>query len=438
MKKKLSIGLAAVMTVSLLAGCSGGNAGQDTSSASTGNNETQQQVQTVEKKDVVIWHVFTDYQMEAFQKIVDEFNASQEEVNVIVQAQPYNDFDEKVMQAVRNGEGPDIILDYPSTVMNYLEEGLVTDLSTYVSDAEIGIEGFEESLSPAVYQEATQFGEGGLYVMPVVTTGPVFFYNKTLYDDLGLKAPETWDELVENCKVIKEKNGMRGFGFDELEDGAQILLMQNNAGYVDVDANKVTFNTEKAAEVFEWFAEQVNQDYFKLKPDDYFSTEFGAEAIASFIGSAAGYTYVVDAVGDKFEFATAPLPQGGEIEWSPAWNRGAIVFKSDEDTERAAYLFLKYFVSPEVNTQWCIDYEAISPYLAVNDSEKLQSYLKENPGLMSLSESLDTVGYIPAFRGSSTVRSELSKAIQEVSTGIKDASTALSDAEKVCNDEMSE
>ena len=441
-RRLAALAAAVLMLVSLFAGCASKTANDTPAANNTQTTDTKTNDSTpadstaaAEPTEVVVWHCFTENQLDAFQKIVDDFNASQSEVVVTVQAQPYNDWDTKVMQAVRNGTGPDIIFDYPSTVAHYVNDGFVVNLSKYVDDPEIGIEGFKDSLSASVYAEATQFADGGLYCMPVCTTGTVLFYNKTMYDELGLSVPTTWEEMAENCKAIYEAKGIPGFGYDSLVDGAQIILMQAGSQYADLAAGKVDINTESTVAAYQWFADQVNAGYFKLQPDDYFSTEYGAGAIASFIGSAAGYSYVVDAVGDSFEQACAPIPQGS-TKWAPAWNRGLIAFTSDEATERASYLFMKYFVTPEVNKEWCEAFSAVSPYTAVASDADFQSYLSENPALLALNGELDAVGYIPAFDASSTVRDEISKALQEASTGIKTAETALADAEAVCNAEM--
>ncbi|MDO5684237.1 MAG: extracellular solute-binding protein, partial [Propionibacteriaceae bacterium] len=41
------------------------------------------------------------------------------------------------------------------------------------------------------------------------TTTSAVFYNKTMFDDLGLKAPSTFDELVAASNTIKEKKGIK-------------------------------------------------------------------------------------------------------------------------------------------------------------------------------------------------------------------------------------
>ena len=47
---------------------------------------------------------------------------------------------------------------------------------------------------------------GRLWGFPFSSSGTVTFYhNKDMFDELGIEEPDTYDELVEICKIIKEK-----------------------------------------------------------------------------------------------------------------------------------------------------------------------------------------------------------------------------------------
>ena len=140
---------------------------------------------------VSIWHTFTDEQQAALEKFAADFNASQSDYEVIVESQAYSGFLDSVYNAVANGVGPNIIINYASTAADYVKDGLVVDLSQYVFDAEIGMADVYASLPEAIKAETVGFEDGGMYALPAVTTGPIFFINKTLYDELGLTAPTT-------------------------------------------------------------------------------------------------------------------------------------------------------------------------------------------------------------------------------------------------------
>lgn len=178
---------------------------------------------------VTIWHTFTDAQQTALEKFAADFNASQSDYEVVVESQAYSGFLDSVYNAVANGVGPNMIINYASTAADYVKDGLVVDLSKYVFDDEIGMADIYNSLPDSIKAETVGFSDGGMYALPAVTTGPIFFINKTIYDELGLTAPTTWEELAENSKKIYEAKGIAGFAADSLTDMMQALMMQSGA-----------------------------------------------------------------------------------------------------------------------------------------------------------------------------------------------------------------
>ncbi len=366
---------------------------------------------------VSIWHTFTDAQQAALEKFAADFNATQTEYEVVVESQAYSGFLDSVYNAVANGVGPSIIINYASTAADYVEDGLVVDLSQYIFDEEIGMADVYNSLPDSIKAETTGFVDGGLYALPAVTTGPIFFINQTLYDELGLKAPTTWAELAENSKIIYEAKGIPGFAADSLTDMMQALMMQSGAGYIDVASKSVLFDTEAATAWLAWFGENVQKGYFALNPTgDYWSNDFNAGMVASYLGSCAGVPYIVP---DGFEYSVAPMVRGDVTNWFPAWNRGPIVFNKDEATNKGAYLFIKYFLSPEVNCAWAQAMNAISPYGTTQASEAYTAFAADlAPSLVAVQDNLDVAGALPTVTGSYAVRTALQDAAIAVAGGM--------------------
>lgn len=366
---------------------------------------------------VSIWHTFTDAQQAALEKFAADFNATQTEYEVVVESQAYSGFLDSVYNAVANGVGPSIIINYASTAADYVEDGLVVDLSQYIFDEEIGMADVYNSLPDSIKAETTGFVDGGLYALPAVTTGPIFFINQTLYDELGLKAPTTWAELAENSKIIYEAKGIPGFAADSLTDMMQALMMQSGAGYIDVASKSVLFDTEAATAWLAWFGENVQKGYFALNPTgDYWSNDFNAGMVASYLGSCAGVPYIVP---DGFEYSVAPMVRGDVTNWFPAWNRGPIVFNKDEETNKGAYLFIKYFLSAEVNCAWAQAMNAISPYGTTQASEAYAAFAADlDPSLVAVQDNLDVAGALPTVTGSYAVRTALQDAAIAVAGGM--------------------
>ncbi len=415
MKRIITLFLALALALSLV-GCSSQNGGSTTQDGKT---------------RVVLWHTYTEDQQAFIDQAVADFNATHEDIEVVVETQVLKDFESKVMQAVSTGTGPNMIIHYASEAANYVTDDMVADLGKYVP------ENFASTVDEGAYKEATSFTDGKLHILPLFTSGPIFFYNKTIYDELGLQVPTTWDELVANCEAIKEAYPEKyGFAADSLTDVGQTLIMQTGNELIDVASKSVTFNTPEVAERVQWFADAIESGLFLLNPtiSDYFSDDFNSENLVSYIGSIAGAPYINLPEGS--EYATAPVPQGGSVEWTPAWNRGVIVFSADEATEAATAEFALYLASPEVNAEFCKVANYASPYQATRDTDVYKEFVSGNTSLENLRSEIG--GSFAAIPGVAVVRTEIEKLFTEVATGTTDVDTALSNAEANCNSALQE
>lgn len=376
-------------------------------------------------KKVLIWHTYTKDQQKALNDAIDRFNKTNEwKITVEAQQQDRKDFPTKVKQSVKNGVGPDIIIDYPTTAADYAKNGKVVDFNKLVNDPKEGIPNFKDIVLQGTLNEVTKFVGGGMYVFPLIQTGPVFIYDKGLYDELGLKAPKTWDELTANSQKIKEKYPDKyGFAFESLPDGAQTLIAQANNGQVfDPETKKTTFNTPEVIKWIDWYGKNVQNNLFMLKPTGkYFSEDFNSKLLVSYIGSVAGIPYLKH---DNFE--VAPLPQGaGKTEWVPAWNRSGILFTSNPAHELSGYRFLKFFASPAENVKFVKATNYASPYKTTIETPEYQEYLKTVKGLEHLRT--DISGAYPPLAGTKVLRDELDGMMSSVATGT-DAKTAVEKA----------
>lgn len=161
------------------------------------------------KLRVSLWHTYTEDQQVYLEKTIADFNASQTEIEVIAESQSRQDFESKVMQAVRSGTGPDMIIHYASEAANYVKDNLVIDFSSYTD------EDFKKTIDAGVLAEATSFEDRQMHILPLFSSGPVFFYNVGIYEELQLKVPTTWEELTINSQKIKEAYPDK-YGFAEI------------------------------------------------------------------------------------------------------------------------------------------------------------------------------------------------------------------------------
>ena len=380
-----------------------------------------------EVETVVIWHTYTNNQKDNLERIVAEFNVLHEgEIEVIVQTQEYSGFLNKVNESVDNGVGPDIIFDYASTVTTYIgsteEETKVIDFNKYLS------QDFSKLVSEAVYAEMTDFVDGKLHILPIVTTGPVYFYNEKIFKQYEVEVPKTWEEVFTAAKTIwgKSNHTVVGFAVDSLTDLITTMIMQNDLGYYNEDKTSVLFCNENLAFFLETYKKTVQEGCFQLKSDN--SSDMNALTLASYIGSSSNFSSLTfEGVGVK------PLPQEIDVgmavtNWAPAWNLGVIVFKSNEAQEAAAVKFAEYFLKPENNALWAITMNGFPPYFATQSSVEYQRELGKNPILAVMARQGTVSGVLPNIKGAIAVREAFEELINTTVAG----TVSIKEGFKIC------
>ena len=71
--------------------------------------------------------------------------------------------------------------------------------------------------------------ERGIFYLPVSVTAPVLYYNKTVYDGLGLSLPQTFSQLRDNSLNIYAKYRTPGYLPYDLEGDVVAMMMEQEA-----------------------------------------------------------------------------------------------------------------------------------------------------------------------------------------------------------------
>lgn len=209
MKKKLLCALlTAAMSAALLAGCGGktetpaGSEGETEAPAAEGETSGDKVV-----LDVINYHVGTDYAADYYAYLFSEFQKTEEGKNVEFNFEeiPTTDaFNQKIKLLISSGDLPDIVLNGGNNITALAAEaGKVADLTPYYdADPEW----------KATFDEASlEFNtvDGKIYGVPVSKEISYIYYNKTLFEQAGLTAPEvayeTWDDFFAACDALLDK-----------------------------------------------------------------------------------------------------------------------------------------------------------------------------------------------------------------------------------------
>ncbi len=115
---------------------------------------------------------------EVIEEIIDDFNASQDKIEVKYSYQPWGDIWTKSLSSITAGNPPDVIVQDINSVAQRAEAQQATNLSEYIE------EGFSDEFYPQLWDTVEY--EGDAYAVPFNTDTQVIFYNKTLFKEAGI------------------------------------------------------------------------------------------------------------------------------------------------------------------------------------------------------------------------------------------------------------
>ena len=183
-KKWMAILLGGIMAASLAAPCS---------------------VSAAEKTTLTFWHAMGGTNGEVLQQIVDDFNASQDEIEVKAEYQgTYDDTITKLKAAMQSDSGlPDVCQMYDVGTKFMYDSGAVIPVEDKFEST-----GYDKSSVMEVISSYYTV-DGKQYAMPFNVSTPMLYYNKDVFEAAGLDPetpPTTYDEVLEDAKKILAKS----------------------------------------------------------------------------------------------------------------------------------------------------------------------------------------------------------------------------------------
>lgn len=327
----------------------------------TSNND-EEQVNDEGKTVVDFWSFWgSEIRRPIIDKIVADFNASQDEIEVKHTYTPWGDIWTKELAAIAAGNPPDVVInDINATAIRGMENQAM-NLSEFTDD------NFSEKFYPELWN-ATLY-EGDSYGIPFNTDTRVLFYNKDAFEEVGLDPeapPETWEELEEYAAKLDVKTGdeydrlgfypLWGVGYDVW------LLNANGENYFGEDNNidNVNINTETNVEVLDWlksWRDRIGEDVvnsYQAQIDSQQGNPFFSGDLAMLIQQPTFYTQI-DEYADDLNFGVAPLPEFESGNGHTSWGGGFVaeIPEGSSDPE-AAWKFIEYLTGAEAQEYWAV------------------------------------------------------------------------------------
>lgn len=298
-----------------------------------------------------MWTGFTGGDRAAYEDLVETFNASQADIQVSMEVQPWDTIGQKLPAAWATGQGPDLATPSfdPNVVAQYIKTNSVSALDDATGSGEGKIN--VDQLAPAAIEAFTV--DGSLYAVPANVATLQLYYNKALLADAGLnEPPATADDLREAAVTLTDAaNGQYGLSLADHETIQMwpVLQWMDGADIVDDQNCAVVGSPESVSSLREWAGLVTEQGISPVgltgaESDSLFAAGKAALQING-PWAAAGYT---DA---GIDLGVAPVPVGDAGPVTLASTVPLMIAKSSEHQE-AAQQFLAWWTGQEAQRQF--------------------------------------------------------------------------------------
>ena len=377
--------------------------------------------------------------------------------NITIEHESYGDYNgvrDQIKTEIAVGAQPHLAYCYPDHIALYNEAGAVQTMDVFI-ESDIKVNGTDEILGfteaqlndfiQGYYNEGKAFGDGKMYSLPISKSTEVLYYNKTVFEKLGLTPPTTWDEMEAVCKALKEYDPKCiPLGYDSESNWFITMCEQYGSPYTSATGENFLFDNDVNRNFVKRFRTWYEKKWVTTEElsGGYTSALFTGESSSSgdskveagtrcymCIGSTGGASYQQPTMTNgKFEFEVGitSIPQVDAnnpkvISQGPS----ICMFKQDNPQEvLATWLFAK-FLTTNVEFQASMsmsngyapviksvkDNPIYAEFLASASTERIQAYA------VKVALDQENAYYVsPAFNGSSVARDQVGLLLQKCFT----------------------
>ncbi|MDF0598551.1 ABC transporter substrate-binding protein [Psychromarinibacter halotolerans] len=368
---------------------------------------------------ITMWHQEqVQPRIDQFQVVIDAFNASQDEYEVVQQVQGWGNIYQVLPPAVDAGIQPDIQFTIPDFTVTVRDTGAVQPVTEFVAELDEAHGFIDQAALP--YTD-----DGEVWAVPVYGMVQVLWYRKDMFEAAGLDPetpPATWEDLLSAAETLTGE-GVYGIGIPASQSLAtdqvfySFMATNNDAELFDADGN-VIFDNPQTVATLEFYKQLADLSpsgigsWTWAEPQD----ALNAGAVAMAIEKGQYLSTFETASGQPSEMlgcAPVPVADGGERA-SIYYSNAAMIMTDDPERRAGAEAFLSFVLEPENYAEFLLaepglflpltedgatdawkNAEALAPYQSCLDLMTEQSAYGMLPGF-NIGEVQDAIGPIAA------------------------------------------
>ena len=311
---------------------------------------------------VEVWHPWFGAEASLFQSQINQFNA-ENEWGIVVNAQgraPYSELFAQTTVALEEEGNPNVVIALPEHAFGWDEH--VVDLNPYVSDPVYGLSADDILDFPPVIWDQENV-DGKRFGVPAQRTARFLLYNQTWARELGFESPPATAAEFEQqaCAAHRalgqdedpNNDALGGWLIDTHPMTPLAWMLAFGGGVQEEDSYRFLTPGNIAAFKFVKVLQQKNCAWVP-SPDLSVYERFAARqalfATAS-LEEFADQSRSFFASGSRDEWTVLPFP-GDEQDAFVVYGSSYSMFESDDVTQLASWLFLRWMLSAENQSRW--------------------------------------------------------------------------------------
>ena len=273
-----------------------------------------------------------------------------------------------LIQAILSGTGPDCMLQMTRTEpVNLAMRGVLYDLSAFADLDETAERFTAGGLAPYRY-------DGGVYALPDTESFFLMFLRTDILQNMGLSAPETWDEYIDLATVLQRSNLQAYIPYTQITDSGAAnagvggmslyptLLMQNGLSLYNGSLTACTLQETAQIKIFNLWTDWYTK--YKLPVTADFYNRFRTGSMPVGIAPFTVYTQL-KAMAPEIEgrWTAVPIPgvrqaDGSVSTLSAGSGTGCAITALAQKPENA-WRFLKWWTSAETQKRYSDNLESV-------------------------------------------------------------------------------
>lgn len=280
------------------------------------------------------------------------------------------------------GTNPDVVKVEYQNLPNLIANGVVVPLDQYAPDLAGKYDA--ASLAQVKFQDK-------VYGAPQDFAPMVFFYRQDVFDQLGLKAPTTWDEYAADAKKIHDANPKQYIGTISSADPGWFAGLVQQAGgnwwSASGDAWSVSINDAASKKVADYWTNLYQQGVVEGTP--FWSTDWNAQmnngTLVGWVSAAWAPAQLPNIAGDTAgKWTAAPLPAWTAGDSTTGiWGGSAVAVSSNSKHPAEAAKFVEWLNTSDEALKMQIDtvnvYPAATSGRALPDLDQPPAFMKDQP-----------------------------------------------------------